>query len=100
FKYLTGKTTSDSNATKEANAYDQCINPLKFVGAVAAGKLKLGRTAGSLVDSSNPSGNDPAERFVYTSETWLGDLTGPSCKQNPADTGCRYQAYTSLPPVF
>ena len=100
FKYLTGQATPDANATVAANAYDQCTNPLKFVGSVAAAQLKLGRTNGSLVNSGNIGGNSPAEDFVYTPELWLGNLTGPTCQQSASDPSCLYQAYTSLPPVF
>ncbi|HEY4161095.1 MAG TPA: hypothetical protein VGM08_03475 [Candidatus Saccharimonadales bacterium] len=79
--------------------YDACNHPLTFYGAVSATKLKLERTYGSLVSASGAP-NVPSERFVYTPEMWLGNLVGPSCRNDPTSLGCLYQAYTALPPVL
>jgi len=79
--------------------YDACNHPLTFYGAVSAAKLKLERTYGSLISAAGAP-NVPSERFVYTPELWLGNLVGPSCKNDPTSLGCMYQAYTALPPVL
>ncbi|GEM_PF-848957 len=79
--------------------YNACNHPLTFYGAVSAAKLKLERTYGSLI-TAGTAPNTPSERFVYTPELWLGNLVGPSCKDDPNSLGCLYQAYTALPPVL
>ena len=89
--------TCASAMSTKATSYAACNTPLTFYGAVAAKEIIPGRTYGNLVKSAGIP-NEPAERFVYTPELWLGIRAG--CTRNLTAGGCNYQAYTSLPPVL
>lgn len=77
-----------------STAYVTCGKKLTVYGAVAATKLMLTRTYGSLIAvGATPA--EPAEVFYYSPELWLSrgmyDLTRG---------GIRYDSYVSLPPVL
>ena len=89
-----GPSTPDSD-------YTDCNNPLTFYGAVSAGQLIMGRTAGDVANGTTVK-DVPAERFVFGPELWLGAVSGPreTCVDDPTQTQCLYQEYTSLPPTL
>ncbi|MFA5004244.1 MAG: hypothetical protein WC498_03160 [Candidatus Saccharimonadales bacterium] len=76
-----------------ATDYGTCNQPLTFYGAVSAARIRLGRTLGNL-NTTGAVTNQPAERFVFTPELWLGNL-----KRLPPGP-LLYQSYSSLPPVL
>lgn len=85
-----------------SNDPDICDSKLTIYGGVAANDIDLGRTHGNLTTIPGKVTNEPAETFMFTPELWLGNLTGPgtSCANSSDQSGCTYQAFTSLPPVL
>ncbi len=61
-----------------------CANPLTVIGAVAADRVKLTRTRGTVSQSATseryntayPAGQGPAETFIYSPDVWLGGALG------------------------
>lgn len=76
-----------------------CNHQLIVYGSMMAVKLMLGRTYGDLKPTGGVT-NNPAERFVYTPEVWLGGSTGASCSDSGSSGSCPYQSFTGLPPVL
>ncbi|QQS20347.1 hypothetical protein IPL85_02780 [Candidatus Saccharibacteria bacterium] len=77
-------------------AYATCRNKLTVHGAVAANRLILSRTYGSLV--AVPAAGIPAssaEEFFYSPELWLAEGGNTAAGSN-----VRYDSYVSLPPVL
>ncbi|MGH9857944.1 MAG: hypothetical protein ACRD4B_08880, partial [Acidobacteriota bacterium] len=92
-------TCGNSNFTPpnlaQINSVAGCRNSLTVYGAVVADLIKFTRSGGSLRFSSTGErwngGGQPAERFIYTPETWLtSDFSG----------GGEFDAVTPLPPVL
>ena len=85
----------------EASDYATCNVSLTVYGAIAANQLIPGRTKGDVANGSTVA-DVPAEQFIYTPELWLGALTRPTtaCSDDPTQTSCSYQQYSSLPPVL
>lgn len=73
--------------------YNTCNHQLFVYGAVSASKLVLGRTWGNLRNAPGVT-NTPAEQFIFTPETWLGNL------ERLTNGSGEVQAITSLPPVL
>ena len=75
-------------------AYVTCGKKLAVYGAVAATKLLLTRTYGSLIAvGATPA--EPAEVFYYSPELWLSTGT-----RERTSGGVRYDSYVSLPPIL
>jgi|GEM_PF-1991767 len=97
--FATCATLSGGTVT-ETSDYDTCGDTLTVYGAVAANKLNLERTAGTLSSTSGP-----AESFRYSPELWLATPeciaipTSPQCNQ-PGAHGQKTDAIISLPPVL
>ncbi|QQS19119.1 hypothetical protein IPL68_03715 [Candidatus Saccharibacteria bacterium] len=77
-----------------SGAYTTCQNRLTVYGAVAANKLVLSRTYGSLIAVPGVPA-EPAENFYYSPELWLAQDGA-----NTANGPVRYDSYVSLPPVL
>lgn len=77
-----------------STAYVTCGKKLTVYGAVAATKLMLTRTYGSLIAvGATPA--EPAEEFYYSPELWLSTGT-----RERTSGGVRYDSYVSLPPIL
>jgi len=88
-------TCSDAFSPITANPYNDCNRKLTIYGAVAAERIKLQRTYGSL-NASSGAPAEPAESFVYSPELWLSNepVTGIGGSAQP------YDAITTLPPTL
>lgn len=72
-----------------------CQNPLTVYGSVVADLIKFNRSGGSLRHAGTGetwnSGGVPAEKFIYTPESWL---------TSEFTQGGEAQSYRTLPPVL
>lgn len=82
------------NLATSATGYNDCRNRLTVYGAVAANKLILSRTWGSLVAAGSALA-EPAENFFYSPELWLAPDGS-----NSGNSTVKYDSYVSLPPVL
>jgi hypothetical protein len=93
-------TCSEGNAMVNPSSstfYDKCNKRLVVNGAFVAKQVILGRTAGTLGQSSTdtpatPGTSKAAEIFNYTPELWL--------PRNTTTPSLRYKSITGLPPVL
>jgi hypothetical protein len=78
--------------------YDTCSGQLIFYGAVAAGKIYLERSYGTLTSSVAPvdGARDAAEKIIFTPEFWLTASQSPTNGTGLDD----WLATASLPPVL
>lgn len=89
-----GNNAGSDMVMTTATAYNDCKTKLTVYGAVAADKLVLHRTYGSIV-AAGAVPYTPAEEFIYSPEVWLAKgqtLTGSG--------NVKYDSYISLPPIL